>query len=102
MTNCKSVYPHRLIRPLGKYKGLNNNDQFKFFLDDILINEKKIKQYVADNQKRATAKRSLNHASCFPCEYCFSRGVSISENTDSEKILKKKTSMFKRNLFWKN
>ena len=33
-----------------------------------------IKQYIADNPKRALAKMCLNHASLFPCEYCFAKG----------------------------
>ena len=78
MINCKNVYPHRLVRPLGKYRGLNHQEQLRRFINDIELSEKNIVQFVGDNLKRAFAKLVLCHSSYYPCEYCFSRGVATS------------------------
>ena len=71
---CKSIFPHKIVRPLRKYP-IDNLVQFSEFLDDLTENDMRIKQYIADNLKRATGKNCLNHAASFPCEYCFSRAV---------------------------
>lgn len=75
MNNCKCIYPTRIIRPLNKYKGIDNDQQLKLFLEDVFENEINILQYIADSIKRSNAKKSLGHASYFPCEYCFAKGV---------------------------
>ena len=83
MKNCRVVYPHRIVRPLGKYK-VDNKAQLKCFIDDISHNKGRISQYVADNLKRATGRDCLNHASSYPCEYCFRKGVRFT-NLDVSK-----------------
>ena len=81
MKNCKAIYPVRITRPLGKYRGLDKQDQLRIFLDDVKSEDKHICQFLADNQKRSTALNSLGHASWHPCEYCFSRGVPLKTKT---------------------
>ena len=74
MTNCQVVYPHRIIRPLKKFR-VDHHEQLAIFVHDILLNSGNIDQYVADNLKRAESKGTLCHSAAFPCEYCFSKGV---------------------------
>ena len=83
--NCKVVYPLRLVRPVKK-KSIDNKKQFKLFINDILSCEgSRITEYCADNLKRATGRDCLNHASTYPCEYCFNKGVrSQSKNFSSK------------------
>ena len=87
---CKSVFPHRLVRPLKK-GSVNNRDQLSALLADINSTESEIWHYIADNLKRANAKEALNHAARFGCEYCFSCGVSLElrkkETEEAKKIL---------------
>lgn len=87
MSNCKVVYPLRIVRPLKKYP-INHNDQFSAFIKDLQDSSCKIKQYIADNLKRATGKACLNHASSFPCEYCFAKGVRFVLTDNNEKTKK--------------
>ena len=81
MKNCKCIYPVRICRPLGKYRGLDNQQQLRIFLDDVTSTDKHICQFLADNQKRSVALNSLGHASWHPCEYCFARGVPLKTKT---------------------
>lgn len=75
-SNCQVVYPYRIVRPLGKNSRGDQKKQLSIFLDDILKNtDETIEQYIADNLKRATGRDCLNHASTWPCEYCYSKGV---------------------------
>ena len=78
---CKCIYPVRITRPLGKYRGLDNQEQLRIFLDDVNSTNKHICQFLADNQKRSTALNSLGHSSWYPCEYCFTRGVPLKTKT---------------------
>lgn len=52
-----------------------------------LINAEKfaLKHFVGDNPKRARAKMVLNHASLFPCEYCFCVGTRLKINIGTSK-----------------
>lgn len=86
-TNCKNVYPHVIVRPLGKYKNIDNKLQLKKFIDDICESGKKIEHFLGDNQKRCFARDSQGHQSYHPCEYCYSKGVphTSSSANDSRK-----------------
>ena len=86
--NCKNIYPHKIVRPLGKYK-LNSRKHLSDVLKDITDNNFRISQYVGDNPKRSDAKEVCNHASWFPCEYCFAKGVKvvITANAKAKKSL---------------
>ena len=90
MSNCKCIYPIRIVRPLAKFRGLDNQEQLRIFLDDVSSQDKHVCQFLADNQKRSTALNSLGHASWHPCEYCFARGVPLklktAEGTNKTKI----------------
>ena len=89
MKNCRMVYPHRLVRPLGKYKGLDNQEQLKKFLDNIKTTDKCICNFVGDNPKRSIANNALSHSSWHPCEYCFARGVAfITTNAQNQRRTK--------------
>ena len=81
--NCQYVYPLEIIRPVNKTK-LDHNRYLDSVIQNIMESNCKICQYLADNLKRATGKCCLNHASLFPCEYCFARGVRIVNNSMSE------------------
>ena len=87
---CKYVYPMRIVRPLGRYRGLDNQDQLKRFLDDVKTTNKKIINFVGDNPKRAMVNNVLSHSSWHPCEYCFARGVpclyTTAQNRRTTKI----------------
>lgn len=85
---CRNVYPHRIVRPLGKYKGIDNHEQLEKFINDIRNSDKIIDKLIADNPKRAMSKVVLCHSATFPCEYCNARGISIQIKNigDSENI----------------
>lgn len=86
LKDCRVVFPHKIVRPLGKYKGLDNKKIFDSFINNIIENGKHIFVFTADKAKRGLAKQCLGHASYFPCEYCFSRGVTITMKNDKKKI----------------
>lgn len=88
MRNCKAIFPVRIIRPLGKYRGINNKDQLRLVLEDVTQHHKCVRHFLADNQKRSMAKNSLGHSSWYPCEYCFSRGVPLTTKTGGVKKTK--------------
>ena len=83
---CKNVYPHKLVRPLGKYK-VDNKRILKDVIEDIIANDLRIMQFIADNPKRSNAKGCKCHSSWFPCEYCFAKGckLEISDNSSAHK-----------------
>ena len=64
------------MRPLGKIK-VDNQIQLGDVVNDILANNLKISQLIADNLKRSEAKMCLNHSAWYPCEYCFAKGIKI-------------------------
>ena len=88
MRNCKVVYPIRIIRPLAKYRGIDNQQQLSIVLQDVSKHHKCVCQFIADNQKRSVAKNSLGHSSWHPCEYCFSRGVPLTTKTGNTRRTK--------------
>ena len=82
---------------MGKHK-IDHQKQLEIVIDDIQKTEgAKIKEFVGDNPKRANAKNCLNHASSFPCEYCFCKGVRY-EGKSTEKMSKKHFEKIKRTL----
>lgn len=82
LRHCRNIIPHRIVRPLHK-STVDHKAHFTHFIKDILKNNCNIEQYVADNQKRAVGKNTYNHASLFPCEYCFAKAVRfVVENND--------------------
>ena len=83
--NCRLVYPHMIVRPLGKYRGLDNQELLKWFVDDVKSTHKSICNFVGDNQKRAIANNSLGHSSWHPCKYCFTRGVGFTTTNAQNK-----------------
>ena len=76
--NCRYVYPHMIVRPLKKGY-INNKEQLNKFIFDVIDNETTIEHIVADNLKRAVIKECLNNCALYPCEYCFAKGVKVSE-----------------------
>ena len=95
-TNCKCVYPHVIIRPLGKYKDIDQKKHLRIFVQDILDTGVNIAQFVGDNPKRSDAKEVLSHSSYFPCEYCFSRGISTCICNVPENVRVKQLSVQKQ------
>lgn len=92
---CKQIYPHRIVRPIEKtYK--DDSDHLDLLLMDLRDNDFRVKHYIADNLKRAVGKRCLNHASTFPCEYCFCQGTKWQPKTKNVSELKKKINVQKK------
>lgn len=91
--NCKYVFPHRIIRPLGRYRAIDNQEQLNRLINDVLDNGKNISSFVGDNPKRAFARYALGHASYYPCEYCFARGVATCITNVSTDVRKKELSV---------
>ena len=85
--SCKRIYPLRIIRPIRKVD-IDHYEQMDLALQDIYENDCIVTQFVGDNLKRAIARHSLNHASWFPCEYCFAKGTKFTVN--NKEIAKKK------------
>ena len=104
---CKQIYPIKIIRPIDKTYS-PPEDHLENVLLDLESCGLRVKQFIADNPKRAQARRCLNHASLFACEYCFAEGTrfrSLSKNvTDfkeknnlKKKIISEKIEASKKN-----
>ena len=87
-THCKVVFPHKMVRPLGRFK-VNHNQQLTSFLEDVVSTQNRIKHYIADNLKRANAREALNHAARKACEYCCSSGISLELKKQETELLHK-------------
>ena len=87
---CKNIYPLRIVRPIKKVD-IDHYEQLKLVVDDIYDNDCIITMFIGDNLKRAIARCCLNHASWFPCEYCFAKGTKLTINI--REIAKKKKSI---------
>ena len=85
---CKQVYPHRLVRPISKGYA-NDQHHLNLVVQDLKNSSFNIKHFVGDNPVRARAKMVLNHASLFPCEYCFSIGTRIQISSKNMKKITK-------------
>ena len=89
--NCQAIFPHVIVRPLRKFP-VNSLHQFSEFIRDLVESGCRIANYVADNLKRATGKNCLNHASNFPCEYCFEKAkkyhYKISPTSTKKEFIK--------------
>lgn len=95
MMGCKQIYPLRIVRPIDKSFN-NHDDHLKIVLDDLLDVFIKILHYIGDNPKRALARLCLNHASLFPCEYCFSKGLKHHINPNMFEMFRKKVELKKK------
>ena len=73
--DCCTVYPYAIIKPYDKYK-VESRPYLQNFIDDLSQNNVIIKNFVADNPKRADAKEVLCHSSLHGCEYCFVKATS--------------------------
>ena len=86
--NCRTVYPHTIIRPMPKY-AVDSNKYLSNFISDMEINNCIIKAFIGDNPKRAKARAALHHASSFACEYCFSKASTFTIGQNQITIKKK-------------
>ena len=93
MTNCRQVYPLKIIRPLNKYK-LNYRSQLRQILDAMLQNDLILEKLVADNPKRAILREALNHCSNYACEYCTAKAVQFLEKISEQKKIDLKIKHF--------
>lgn len=80
---CKTIYPYKLVRPLGKYK-VEHKKHICEVLNDITQNGFRITQIINDNLKRAIFKDCKNHSAWYPCEYCYAKGVKIEISDNSK------------------
>ena len=92
--NCPVTYALKILRPHGKYKGLDPRPHFQDFLQDVKT-QGDIVLFIGDNPKRALARDSLSHSSYYPCEYCFARGIRHYINSNSESEMCQKLKDFK-------
>ena len=92
--NCRTVYPHTLVRPLGKYK-IDPKTYFKIFVEDLLHSGCHIKTFVGDNPMRSMARNALSHSSSYACEYCSIKGITLHLN-DNDKEARKKDLDFEK------
>ena len=85
---CKTIYPHKLVRPLMNFK-VDSKSQLREVIHEITANELRISQFVADKPKRSDAKDCKGHSAWFPCEYCLAKGtkIEISGNLQAKKKL---------------
>lgn len=74
--NCRTIYPHRLVRPLNGYN-VPHREQLSSVLNDILKNGCQLKHFVGDNPKRSDANETLRSSSWYPCEYYFAKGTKV-------------------------
>lgn len=81
MIGCRYVYPLRIIRQIEK-TFIDPQDHLKIVLSDLYSVYFQVKQFIGDNPKRALARLCLNHASLYPCEYCFAMGLKHHINPE--------------------
>lgn len=83
-TNCKNIYPLKIVRPL-KRKSTNNRDILDTVVDDVQEANLVIEDVIADNPKRAIIREAKNHASNYSCEYCHTKGTQFKNNVAGAK-----------------
>ena len=88
-SKCRNIYPHRIVRPLNKYK-VDNRQEFSSFLEDLRDNACQVTDFVGDNPKRATVREALTHAGYYACEYCEGKAVQSKTHDEDDKELDKK------------
>ena len=76
MKKCRTVYPHRIVRPLGQYK-VETSEQIRLVLSDIRANGCNIEKIIADNPKRSNLRCAKCSSSSYPCEYCVAKGLRV-------------------------
>lgn len=89
--NCRTVYPVKIIRPIGKFR-VDVQTQLDDFLTDVCLNHCHIHSFVGDSQKRSNVKCCKGHGAYFPCEYCECKGQLLHDLDSSLKSKKKKNS----------
>lgn len=81
---CRTIYPCRIVRPLGRFK-VNNGEHFKKLCEDLKTNGIDIDKIVADNPKRSDLRCCKLFNSYYPCEYCFSKGTRTQTSGSVQK-----------------
>ena len=87
-SQCRTIYPLQIIRPIGKYR-VDNQQYLDDFLSDVCANDLKIKDFIGDNPKRSEVRLCKSHSAYYPCEYCESKG-SVLSVLDRELSIRKK------------
>lgn len=83
---CRDVYPLKIIRPLSKHP-IDHRKILELVLNPVISHPKLIlKNFIADNPKRAFLRNSLQHSGRYSCEYCFESGVTFSSCTPDETL----------------
>ena len=93
--NCRTIYPHKLVRPLGGKQDMDHRRHLREVISDISDNELRIKAFVGDNYKRAFAKFTQCHSAWYACDYCYGKGVKIdlSDNVKARKKISDQISL---------
>lgn len=99
-TKCRTIYPLKLVRPIGKYR-VDQQNYLDEFLSDVCTNNCHIHSFVGDNLKRSTARASKTHSSYHPCEYCFTKGTLLHDVDNSiqsrrNDLIKQKDNLLKK------
>ena len=71
-TNCRTVYPLTILRPLNRYQ-VGYREHLEAIIQELHSSNCTITKFVGDNPKRAIVREALNHASHYACEYCTSK-----------------------------
>ena len=88
-SNCRNIYPIRLIRPCEKYK-YDEQVELKSVLSDINSNGITIECGVFDAIKRSTVLCIKGHSAKFPCQYCESCAVLYSNSNKTNAAIEKR------------
>ena len=83
MKHCRTIYPCRIVRPLGRFK-VSNNDHFAKLLEEV--EDFIIEKVIGDNPKRSILRCSKSHNSYYPCEYCFAKGIRVLTTFSQKKM----------------
>lgn len=92
MTNCRNIYPLRIIRPIDRYK-IEYKAHLKSILDSCHGPNCFLRNFIADNPKRAIIREALQHSSNYACEYCESKAMQYIERNLKLSEEKKKNDL---------
>lgn len=92
-SNCRTIYPLKLIRPIGKYR-IDVQKYLDDFLTDVCGNNCIILAFIGDNPKRAIARLAKMHSGYYACEYCEAKGLLLHLHDTALKF--RKTQLLKQ------
>ena len=82
-TNCRTVMPHRIVRPLNKYH-IPYKPHFSKVLEDLRMNSCDLEDFIGDKPKRSQVTETKSHSSFYGCEFCFSKALRYSDLSEKK------------------